>query len=136
MVSVVWLDVDRGGAVWMGALSLREMGLCAQSLVLGAVRQYRAGVRLALATASCGFLRMGRSLQPRLSRRILRRLLGRVPRRTIRMAGLVPAVATRQALWSDARPAPARSARKLPRAGRCQRNGRAKVPRWPRGGFT
>src|SRR5215470_2136317 len=115
MVSVVRLDVDFVRAVGLGALSLRAMGLRAQPLVLGAFRQHRTGVRLALATASRGFLRLGRQLQSW--------LLGRIPRRTIRIPGMVSAVASRQALRSDAQRATARIARKLSRAGRRQRNG-------------
>src|SRR5215470_3380942 len=88
MVSVVRLDVDFVRAVGLDALSLRAVGLRARALVLGAVRQYGAGIRLALATASRGLLRMGRQLQPWFSRRILRRLLEWVPRRALRVAGL------------------------------------------------
>src|SRR5262245_2384205 len=75
MVSVVRLDVDFVRAVGLDAVSLRAMGLRARPLVLGAVRQYRPGIRLALETAPRGLLRVGRQLQPRLSRRVLRRLL-------------------------------------------------------------
>src|SRR5215831_16152975 len=74
MVSVVRLDVDFVRAVGLGALSLRSVGLRARALVLGAgcqCRQYRPGDRLAMAAASRSFLRMGRQLQPRLSRRVL-----------------------------------------------------------------
>src|SRR5262245_56430905 len=137
MVSVVWLDVDFVRALGLGALSLRSLGLRARALVLGAGRrQYQPGGRLALATASCGVLRMGRQLQPRLSRRVLRRLLERLPRRALRIFGLVSSRAARSALRAEGQRATPRSARELSRSGRCQRDGRAQVRRWPRGGLA
>src|SRR2546422_10905178 len=79
MVSVIWLDVGFVRAVGLDALSLRAMGLRERPLVLGAVRQYRPRIRLALAAASRGLLRMGRQLQQRLSRWVSRWLLERIP---------------------------------------------------------
>src|SRR5262249_28555667 len=124
MVSVLRLDVDFVRAVGLGAVSLRAMGLRARPLVLGAGRQCRqcrqcqSESRLALAAASRGLLRMGRQLQPRLSRRVLRRLLERLPRRALRMAGLVPARAARSALRAEGQRASPRSAREFSRAWR------------------
>src|SRR5262245_10457913 len=136
MVSDVRLDVDFVRAVGLGALSLRSVGLRARALVLGAGRQRRPGLRLALAAASRGLLRMGRQLQPRLSRRVLRWLLEGIPRRALRMAGLVPARAARSALRAEGQRATPRSPRELSRAGGGERDGRAQIRRGTRVGLA
>src|SRR5262245_51716419 len=120
----------------LGAISLRTVGVRARPLVLGAVCQYRPWVRLALEAALCGLLRMGRQLQPGLSRRILRRLLGRIPRRAVRMVGLVPAVAALSVLRAEKQRAPHdRSAVELSRAGGYEGDGRGQVRQRTRGGY-
>src|SRR5262245_31633903 len=142
MVSVVRLDVDFVRAMGLGALSLRSVGLRARALVLGAgrqcrqCRQCRSESRLALAAASRGLLRMGWELQPRLSRRILRRLLEGIPRRALRISGLVPARAARSALRAEGQRATPRSPRELSRAGGGERDGSAQIRRRPSGGIA
>src|SRR5215510_15437857 len=133
MVSVLRLDVGFVRAVGLGAVSLRSVGLRARPVVLGAgSRQYRPGDRLALETASCSLLRMGRQLQPRLSRRVLRWLLEGIPRRALRISGLVPARAARSALRAEGQRATPRSSREFSRAGGGERDGRAQIRRRPR----